>query len=176
MRKIADSIDRGLEWSQPTMMKQEFELRAAGELVASLRFRSSFGSFATGTSGDGCWTFKRVGFWQQTASVRLCDSETQVALFRNKTWSNGGTLEFASGRTYRATTNFWSTKFEFWDGSDHRLLRPDYGGVFHLSARVEIAESSASLPDLPVLVLMSWYLAVMLHRDASAAGAAAAAG
>ena len=46
----------------------EYELRAGDMLAATLRFRSSFGSFATAEDGDGCWTFKRVGFWQTSVN------------------------------------------------------------------------------------------------------------
>ncbi|HEY0722558.1 MAG TPA: hypothetical protein VGD41_00915, partial [Pyrinomonadaceae bacterium] len=64
MRKIADVVGQELEWVQPSVFKMQYELRAGDELAATLRFRSSFGSLATGESADGCWTFKRIGFWQ----------------------------------------------------------------------------------------------------------------
>ena len=75
-----------------------------------------------------------------------------MALFRNNTWARGGTLEFTFGPTFRATTNFWSTKFEFRDDGDQRLLGLNYGGVFHLSARVEVERKAMSLPGF-----QSWY-------------------
>ncbi|HYM81602.1 MAG TPA: hypothetical protein VEY91_09350, partial [Candidatus Limnocylindria bacterium] len=103
MRKIGDVVDRPLKWSQPSALSMQYELRAGDELAATLRFRSMFGSFATGESADGCWTFKRVGFWQTRATIRACDSETEIAAFRNNTWSGGGTLELADGQTIRAT-------------------------------------------------------------------------
>ena len=64
VKKIGEMIGRKLEWVQPSAWKMQYELRAGDELIATLRFRSSFGSFATAESADGCWTFKRVGFWQ----------------------------------------------------------------------------------------------------------------
>jgi len=36
------------------MFKMEYELRAGAELVATLCFRSSFGTLATAQSTDGC--------------------------------------------------------------------------------------------------------------------------
>jgi hypothetical protein len=67
MQTIARLIDRELMWVQPSAFKQEFELQVDGELAATLRLKSSFGSFATAESAGGCWTFKRVGFWQTRA-------------------------------------------------------------------------------------------------------------
>jgi len=100
-------IDRELKWVQPSAWKMQYELRTGDELIATLRFRSSFGSFATAESEDGCWTFKRVGFWRTRATIRGCESETNIAMFKNNTWSGGGALELPDGRKVLATTNFW---------------------------------------------------------------------
>ena len=94
MMKMAELIGRELKWVQPHALKMEYELRAGEMLAATLHFRSSFGSFATATSADGSWTFKRVGFWQTRVTVRTSGTETDLAVFRNNTWSGGGTLEF----------------------------------------------------------------------------------
>ncbi len=172
MQNIARLIDRELKWVQPSAFKQEFELQVDGELAATLRLKSSFGSFATAESADGCWTFKRVGFWQTRATVRACDSETDLAAFKNNTWKGGGTLELADGRKYLASTNFWQTEFEFKTETGERLFGYKHiGGVMHLSAQVQIEPQTATLPELPWLVMFGWYLALMLHRDSASAAA-----
>ena len=76
MEKIANFIGLPLQWHRPSVLRPDYELRSADALVATLRFRSIWGTFATAQSGDGCWTFKRVGFWQTRATIHPCDSET----------------------------------------------------------------------------------------------------
>src|SRR5215831_21062239 len=122
MGKIAEATERPLRWSQPRALKMKYELRASDELLGTLMFRSSFGTFATAKSGDGCWTFKRVGFWQSKVSIRLCDSDQDLAVFHNNTWSCGGTLLLPGGRRFKATTNLWLTRFEIQTEDDERLL------------------------------------------------------
>jgi len=56
MLKLVELIGRELEWKQPNALRKEYELR-------------------DGESGDGVWTFKRVGFWQPRATVRTSGSE-----------------------------------------------------------------------------------------------------
>lgn len=146
------------------------------ELVAILRFRSSFGSFATGESLDGCWTFKRVGFWQTKATVRPCGTDTDIGIFKNNTWSGGGTLELPDGRTLPATTNFWQTKFGFNNTeSGETLIEYKTGGLLHLSATVEIQPNAVSMPELPWMVMLGLYLIVMMQTDATVAGSSVAA-
>jgi hypothetical protein len=155
----------------------EYELQDGGEVVATLRFRSSFGSFATAESADGCWTFKRVGFWKTRVTVRASGSESDIASFRNNTWKHGGTLELPDGRAYPANTNFWMTEYEFTTQSGEPLLKYSrVRGVLRLSSTVEIQPAAASLTELPWLLMLGWYLTVMIHVDSTVMVAAATSG
>jgi hypothetical protein len=179
MKDIRLTIGRQLQWAQPSAMKREFELRDGEELVATLRFRSSLGSLATVQASEGSWTFKRVGFWSTRVTICPAGSEEEIAVFRNATWHGGGTLELPDGRQFRASTNFWMTRYDFVDSADQRLVQfTRIRGAFHHSAQVEIAEAAAKLAELPWMVALGWYLAIKMRDDASgaAAGAAAAAG
>ncbi|MBN1933859.1 MAG: hypothetical protein JW934_04290 [Anaerolineae bacterium] len=142
-----------LKWLQPNIFKMEYELRAGDEPVATLRFRSAFGTLATAESADGCWTFKRVGCFQNRVTARTCDSETDLATFNNNTWKNGGTLILVDGCEFPVTSNFWQTKW----------------GLSHQSAEVNVLPAGEDLPELPWMILLGWYLAVMMHTDAIAA-------
>lgn len=166
MLKISEATI-GLRWSQPSALRAEYELRLGDVLVGILRLRE-LGTLGTAESGDGSWTFKRVGFWQNRATIRVLGSDMDLAEFRNNTWPMGGALKFQAGRTFRATTNLWMTQFAFSDEADVPLVRFHYGGAFRRWADVEITEVAKPLPELPLLVLFGWYLLVMLDRDAAA--------
>lgn len=176
MRKIAEFAGRELKWSQPSALKREFELRSESELVATLKFRSGWGTFATAASGDGAWTFKRVGFWQSKVSIRNSGSETDLAVFKNNTWASGGTLEFPNSRAFRATTNFWQTELAFQTESSEPLMLFKYGGLFRRSASVEISPLGQRAVELPLLVLIGWYLVFMLDSDSGGGAEAAVVG
>jgi hypothetical protein len=175
MRKIIELVDQQLKWVQPSALKMQYELRAGEELVAILRFRSSFGSFATAESVDGCWTFKRVGFWQTRVTVRPCGADADIAIFRNNTWSGGGTLELSDGQKFPATTNFWQSKLEFQNESGYTHIQFKSGGLLHLSATVEIQPSAVGMPELPLMVMLGWYLIVMMNMDSAVVGGTVAA-
>jgi len=176
MQKITMRSNQVLEWRQPHLFKMEYELRAGDELVATLRFRSSFGTLATAQSADGCWTFKRVGFFQTRVTVRVCESETDLAVFKNNTWKGGGTLILPDGREYLVTTNFWQTNYGFKTAEGEPLVNfKTRMGLLHQSTEVEILPAGENLPELPWMVLLGWYLAVMMNNDSTAALAATAA-
>ena len=174
MKRIAELAGRELKWVQPHTLKMEYELHAEDEVAATLRFRSSFGSLATADSADGCWTFKRVGFWQTRVTIRACGAETDIATFKNNTWSGGGTLEFPDGRMFRANTNFWQTKYEFKNEADETLFGyRNIGGMLHSSAGVDIQPGAARISEIPWMVMLGWYLVLMQQRDSAAVVVAA---
>jgi hypothetical protein len=170
MKRMADLVGRELRW----VKGDGYELRDGDDVVARLRFRSVWGSLATAESADGCWTFKRVGFFQTRATIRACGSDEEVATFKNNTWSGGGTLELPDGRRLQADTNCWMTKFSFVSDTDEPLVRfTKIGGLLKLSSTVDILPAAASRSQPAWLVMLGWYLSVQMHNDAAASGAAA---
>ena len=167
MKKLTEVQGLALEWSQPSGFKTNYELHAGPELVATLRFRSSFGSFATAETSDASWTFKRVGIWSPHVTVRPLGAEENIAIFREKTWKGGGTLEFPDGRRIRANTNLWQTRYAFETDAGGDLVAFALGGVFRSSAQVTIDPSATKLTELPLLVTLGWYLAMLMHRDSA---------
>lgn len=173
MKKISDVAGQSLKWTQPSALKKQYELRLRDELIATLSFRSALGSFATGESADGCWTMKRVGFWRTRATIRVRDSDVDIASFRDNTWTSGGTLRFADGRELLAVTSFWKSKFVFEDAQHQELILLHSGGLLHLSSTVEVRPRARAMAELPWLVLFGWYLAIQKHEDEAAVAAAA---
>ena len=171
--KIVELIGQELGWVQPRALKMEYELRIGDMVAATLHFRSSFGSFATATSTEGSWTFKRIGFWQTRATIRASGAETDLAFFRNISWSGGGTLEFPDGRKYPANTNFWATQYEFKTEAGESLIRyKKIAAMLHLTCQVEISELARNVAELPWMVSLGWYLTVMMQMDSAAVVAA----
>jgi hypothetical protein len=156
-----------LRWVQPSMMKMNYQLVRGDDVITTLRFKSLFGSLATVENADGCWTFKRIGFFRTREAIRACGSETEIAGFRNNTWKGGGTLEFQGGRRIVGTTNLWMTQFEFREASGESLMRFKYDSVWCTAATVGIQASALSAPETSWMVAFGWYFMVMMQMDAS---------
>ena len=103
---------------------------------------------------------------------KASDAQQDIAVFKNNTWTSGGTLELPDGRHLRASTNFWQSAYTFASPTDEVLVR--YHGLMGMpftKARVRIEPAGAALPELSWLVPLGFYLALMMQFDASAAGA-----
>lgn len=158
-------VNEALLWTQPRILHEEYQLQHGDKVVGTLRFRSSLGSFATAENSAGSWTFKRLGFLQTRVTVRVAGADADLATFRNNTWSGGGTLDLPDGRHFKAATNFWQTRYEILDATDQPLLRYRMEGLLRMSGHMDVLVPA---PELPWLMMLGWYLAVMMHRDSAA--------
>lgn len=172
MRPIAELVGADLKWRQRGDFKLEYELLGDGEPAAMLKFRSRSGSLATGESGDGCWTFKRVGIWQVSVTTRPCGSDTDIAVFRYDGRTGDGQLSLSDNRKYLAHTTPSVSSYDFRTEDGQPLLRLRSEGMMHHTASVEVPPTAApALVEAPWLVMLAWYLTVVTYIDAGAAAA-----
>jgi hypothetical protein len=82
-------------------------------------------------------------------------------------------LDLPDGRQLKANTNFWHTRFEFTGADDQPLIRYHSRNTLRLFGQMEILPAARDLLEIPWLAMLGWYLAVMMHRDDSAASSAA---
>lgn len=183
MKPIRAIANQFLRWTQPALLKREYELRAGDEVVATLRWQKTFGSLALAETANGTWTFKRSGFLRPKVMVRVPGSETEVATFKPG-WGGEGTLRFSDGRYYQwQHTNFWRSDWFFSDQGGEPLVhfKAEFEAsaaviLFKHAAEVKFEPTAASVPDLSLLTALGWYLMVLMSEDAAGAVAGAVVG
>lgn len=168
MRTIAEVASQQLVWVQPARSQRAFELHASDDVVAVLRFEGA--SLASAETAWQKWTFNREGFWHRQVTIRTPDSDDAPVFRAART--GGGALELSQGRLLRfGSTNFWHSR---WDWSDSESQAPlvhfsSHGGFMKTEGRVDIESAAATYPELPLLVVLGWYLLILLARNAAAA-------
>ncbi len=167
MRKITALVDHELTWTQPNAFKSEYELRFGDELVGTVRLPKFLSSKAVAESGDGSWTFERVGFWRAKTIIRASGSDSDLAVYSHNAWKGGGTLELAAGRKLIVKTNVWRSTLDVQTAIGEPLIHIKNRGVFRLSASVQMYRKALQIPELPWIVLLGLYLIVMTRRDAA---------
>jgi hypothetical protein len=165
MKNISELRGNNLQWMQPRLTDPNFELRNGEEVIATLRFKNAFGSYAEGIFEGNTWSFKRQGFLNTYVTVREKGKDENIAVFRNNTWSDGGTLEFPNGHKYFANSNFWREQFELTDENKKTLMKLSQVSGLKLHAKFEIFSVPDELDICPWLMLLGWYLTVMASRE-----------
>ncbi len=169
MKGIFDHIDEELQIVQPNALRWRFEIRTGDSIVASLSFHRFLGSKAYVESENGCWTFRRTGFLPKRISIRVAGQETEIAGYVENMWTKGGTLRLLDGRAFVVRANFWLTRFEILSADGSSIVRySGIRGLLHRSAAVRILPEAGALEELPWLVPLGWYIAVIALRNRSA--------
>ncbi|HKW32509.1 MAG TPA: hypothetical protein VJN92_05865 [Candidatus Acidoferrum sp.] len=165
-----------LVWAQPKAMSRAYELRSADSVAGCLRFEKSCGSLASAEVASQKWTFKRAGFLAPRITVRSANQEADIAVFRPQ-WRGGGTLHLADGHQVQwRSTNFWGSQWAFVGTDNQVIVRfSHHEGFFKASAQIEFEDSSAALPEFPLLVALGWYLVILTAEDSAVIAATIAA-
>jgi len=179
MTALRDQVtqEQGVEfrWRQPEASKRRYTLQREGAdaPLATLDWRSSWGTFATATVGDAAWTFKRAGFLRPRVTVRLAGSDDDLATFEAN-WHGGGTLSVAGGATFVwKAANFWHSQWSWQDTTGAELLHfANRQGFIRQGATVAIVPEAAQLSELELLTTLGWYLLILAAQDGAATTAA----
>jgi hypothetical protein len=161
MRTINQVANGELRWINPTN-ELAFELRAGDELVGQLQFDAE-GRGDSDTAGQRL-TFKRQGFWPQRVIVRVPGSGANVAVFRIS-WKKGGTLELEGRRQLHLRAAIFLRRWD-WTDMEGKPLVHLKKSVLGFEGHVTIEPDAVTSPDLPLLVVLGWYLLVLWARDA----------
>lgn len=163
-----------LRWRQPELTKRYYELMPEGgeSPLATLEWRSAWGTLATAQTGVGTWTFKRTGFLHPLITVRRAGSEEDLAIFEAN-WQGSGTLTFAGGGRYAwKSANFWHSQWSWLAADGTELLHFANRQMFvRHEANVEIASAAARLPKRDLLATLGWYLLILSASDSATTAA-----
>jgi len=164
-----------LRWRQPEASRRRYTLQREGSdtPLATLDWRSFWGTFATATMGATSWTFKRTGFLRPRVTVRLAGSDDDLATF-DANWHGGGTLSVAGGATFVwKAAHFWHSQWSWQDTTGAELLHfANRQGFIRQGATVAIVPEAAQLPELELLTALGWYLLILAANDSAATTAA----
>ena len=162
MRTISDVALGELRWVNYTN-ELAFELRTSGDEVVGHLQLDADQRGDSDTAGQRL-TFRREGFWHPRVTVRIPGSDANVAIFHTS-WKKGGTLELDGGRWLRLRLpSLMRWKWTWTDMNDRPLVHLGHGFLMK-DGQVTIEPDAAASPDVPLIVVLGWYLLVVWAMD-----------
>jgi hypothetical protein len=174
VKSLSNVVEKELHWVQPKALQRRFDLRSEeDDLFGTLEFTKPLGSLATATSDKGAWTFKRMGFFRPRVTVRVKDTEDDLAVYHPKWTGSEGKLECTDGEVFVwKLTSFWSSRYEIVDAAGNVLVEYKLGSgqlklsdLFKSQARMVVKTDGQKVDKLDVLVLLGWYLLILMQED-----------
>ncbi|HEY71060.1 MAG TPA: hypothetical protein G4O08_10805 [Anaerolineae bacterium] len=174
--KRLQAVDLGiLMWKQVRFGADHFQLLAGEDCVGELYWTKWFSDLAVAQCAHGTWHMDRPDFFADRVIVTDPATEQRVAIFVKGcfgdgplTMRDGREYEWARTKTFR---NYWAL---FNEGGE--VIFEIRAGMrwFKHEADVVLHAAASKEPDLPLLLLLGWYLVFMAIQDSAAVGAVVA--
>jgi len=155
------SVDRsGLRWLRDRDHPDAFSLLSGDRTTATLEWQTRGASLATAHTSADTWTLKRGGFLNPHILVK----KDGALLARLSVHLNHHQIDLLGGRSYRfqragILVPAWEVTAR--DGKEVLHVEPVREGR-HLSAgAVVVAPDANDLPELLLLLVLSWYFIVL---------------
>ena len=115
---------------------------------------------------------EKVRLAGDAAAVQETGAAGEPAVFSPAGFLGKGQLVLPDGRSYGwKMTSFWGSRWAFVDDSDRPLVSfTSRNRFFRAGCDVELGAGTLARPELPIFVLLGWYL-LLKRREDSAAGA-----
>ncbi|MGI8554359.1 MAG: hypothetical protein ACR2PL_26770 [Dehalococcoidia bacterium] len=161
MRRIGESAKADLSWVQVHwgVGQDAYELRSGDEVLGTVRYNGLFTAGADAEAATGRWIFSPDGISRQRTLIYAEGSDRAVAIYSNSALRGQlrGVLRFNDRSEFSwLRRGTWAPIWEFATTRGETIL--SITEKIELGACVEIREKAHSLPELPLLVLLGWYL------------------
>ncbi len=164
MKAFSNISSPNLQWQKGP--KNSFYLLDGEEIIATLKLKGSYSTTAVAETATGSWTFARKGFFTPRIVVKQQGNENEYALIK-PVYRREKTVYINGQPTY-----FWKydkahQKFmAFTDANGQYLLWCKlHAGVFKFEGKLEINPEAIFVRELPLLVVLAWYLVVLKNND-----------
>ena len=165
-----------LTWKQMSFGEREFELMSGNDLVGRLNWPKWLSDYAVAECGDGRWGLDRVGFFRDRGVAIEAGAEAEVASV-TFSWVGDSEITLANSRRYNLfKTGILGNDWVLADEAEDEVFKIKEGmRWFKHDAHINLQVGAIMVPELPLLIMLSWYLAYMQLQDAAAAAVAASA-
>jgi hypothetical protein len=166
MGRIIEHAGSELIWA-PSNNRMGYELRDKDLIIGSIVVEGKLLSNAIGKCVDGSWKFKREGMLKSNISVKENDKEIQLALFKKNALNRNGEIQINKKKLFTINTNFTMTEYNIKNEKGLLISISKITRLPNISSTVKINPIAITIPELPWIVLLSWYLVIMQQFDAA---------
>jgi hypothetical protein len=149
---------RELTWIVPESKDAPHIIRAEGRDIGSLWIDRGDARRAVGEVHGRRWILERTSQLYPRVTIHEEGSSEPLAIF-TPGLTGGGVVSFAGGAEYCWNpSHVWSTTWCFRSGGKKASLCVSEQTPQKTGARVRMCAEAVQLPEMPVLLLLGWYL------------------
>lgn len=165
MKHLRNYAGSTLVCSQPSVWKQEYELRSGEELVGGLRIPNILGRRAECETADGKWVIEEKGFFTSRMRITIPEKGSLVSEFEMARFGEGK-IRLSPTRSLKFKRNFWKRLFLLTTDMNFPLVTVQGHVSLNDAFDVKIDLRGENYPELPWLVFAVLFYAISSRRKA----------
>lgn len=154
-----------LDCVQPSAWKQDYELRAAGVVIGTLKTPNIFARTTEAKTADGTWVIAEKGFFTSRFRITQGVDETVTAEFEMPRFGDGK-IRLSPTRVLKFKRNFWKRQYSLTTDMNASLVTVTSEVSLLGQFKVKIDHRAENYEELPWLVLTLLSYAIRNRRTA----------
>jgi hypothetical protein len=150
-----------INWMQTGKLESHLTTKE-GKILATLVWKNSFGTLATGESRDGKWTMKRAGFLHPKIIVRNANSDEELGVLKMDS-RGSGTLELTEKSAFYFEKGKQGISVIDVERNNILALKPAFTGKW-IGASVRIDKIEDPRKELSLLNILAWYIVLLISN------------
>ena len=169
IRNLSQLSGKILNITQPSIWKQNFELKYDDELIGKISSRGAFRPGLIVNILENEWELYSPKFWKSEIAIKEKGKENPFATYNQKFFSREGTVFLPKGQRLKINLGVVKRKYGVYTTSGVCLASIKDKFSFKANSLVYIEDTSELLDKYPWVIILPWYL-TRKRRQAAAAG------
>jgi hypothetical protein len=171
MYPLSNLIGETLTFSQPSLMKRQFELVSSKGVLATMVFPKLFSTRVVIDGFESKWEIKQPSIWGREFGIFKLGYHLPFAKYVSNFWRTKGTIELPKGARLNCKAGQIKKPFDVYSSKGKLLLSYSNKLAFKGRTSVTIIERSEVIDNYPWIIMLGWYIVLMNRRGrARAAG------
>jgi hypothetical protein len=169
IRNLSQLSGQTILITQPSIWKNNFELKYDEELLGKVSAKSAFRSNLIINLFENEWEIYSPKFWKSEIAVREKGKENPFATYDKKLFSREGTVFLPKGQRLKIKFGLIRGKYGVYTTSGRNLVTIKDLISFKANTEIYIETNSEFLDKYPWVIILAWYL-TRKRKQAAAAG------
>ena len=161
---LSNLVGETLTFTQPSLMKRQFELVSSDGVIATMVFPKLFSSKSIVNGFDENWEIKQLNIWGRELGVYKPGYQMPFARYISNFWRTKGTIELPKGARLNCKTGYIKKPMKIFSSTGELIL--SYVNEFALKGRttVKIEKKSELIEKYPWILMLGWYIILQNRR------------
>lgn len=169
MKNLSEYINNDLEIVNTSFFKANYDLRAGGLTLHSLRSIGAWGNNYEVAGPDKTWEIVRPSIWSNNLEIKEKGSGVVIAEIKGSAFKSSSVINLPRGEKLNIVLSIWKSTFEIQNELGTALVSFKNKKWYSSDVIVSIKSKTETLDKYPFIILLAYLMVLQKRHNAAAA-------